>query len=138
MTRPVGGIALILTGTAAALALLYFLRPIPIPFVIAFVFAVLVNAPVQFIHKRMLGAPDWAVAFTAALVVVLLAAGGIYVMAQGMVQIVAEGPELADRLDQMVQDIGRALRLRQELHLNNIIGSISVPELAGSVLLFWE
>lgn len=134
MTKPSGGIALILVGTAAALGLLYFLSDILIPFIIAFVFAVLVNALVRFIRNRQPKAPDWAVAGIAALVVILLAAGGIFVMAEGMVQIVAQGPALADRLDQIVQDIGRALHLREELHLKSIIGSISVPQLAGSVL----
>ena len=133
-TRRPGGIGLVLTGTAASLALLYFLRGILVPFVIAFVFAVLVNALVRFIRSRRPNAPDWAVAGTAALVVMLLAVGGIFVMAQGMVQIVAQGPQLAERLDQIVQDAGRAFHLREEVHLSTIIGSISVPHIAGSVL----
>jgi AI-2 transport protein TqsA len=134
VTRPPGGIALTLTGSAAALALLYFLRGILVPFVIAFVFAVLVNALVRFIRNRRPKAPDWAVAGTAALVVILLAAGGIYVMVQGMVQMVAEGPALAERLDQIVHDIGVSLRLKEELRLSSIIGSVSIPHIAGSVL----
>ncbi|HEY7005858.1 MAG TPA: AI-2E family transporter, partial [Sphingomicrobium sp.] len=133
MRRP-GSIALVLTGTASAIALLYFLRAILVPFVIAFVFAVLVSALVRFIRNRTPKAPDWVVAGTAALVAILLAAGGIFVMAQGMVQIVAQGPALAERLDQIVNDIGRALRLREQLHLSTIIGSVSVPQIAGSVL----
>jgi predicted PurR-regulated permease PerM len=55
-------------------------------------------------------------------------------MAQGMVQIVAQGPALLERLDQIVQDIGHALRLRNELHLDSIIGAVSLPQIAGSVL----
>lgn len=134
VTRQSGGIGLILTGTAAALALLYFLRGILVPFVIAFVFAVLVNALVRFIRNRRPQAPDWVVASIAALVVILLAGGGIFVMAQGMVQIVAQGPQLADRLDRIVWTIGRSLNLREELHLKTLIGSINIPELAGLVL----
>jgi len=132
--RRSGGIGLILTGTASALALLYFLRDILIPFVIAFVFAVLVSALVRFIRNRQPKAPDWAVAGTAALVVMLLAGGGIFVIAEGMVQMVAQGPALADRLDQIVHDIGRSLHLREELRLGTIIGSVSIPQIAGSVL----
>ena len=133
-SRPTGGIALILIGTAAALALLHYLRGILVPFVIAFVFAVLVNALVRFIRNRRPKAPDWAVAGTAALVVILLASGGIYVLAQGMVQMVSQGPALAERLDQIVHDIGRSLRLREELRLTSIIGAVSVPQIAGSIL----
>lgn len=131
--RP-GGIGLILTGTASALALLYFLRGLLVPFVIAFVFAVLVNALVRFIRNIWSQAPDWVVAGSAALVVILLAGGGIFAMAQGMVQIVAQGPQLADRLDKIVWDVGRSLHLPEELHLKTLVGSVSIPQLAGSVL----
>lgn len=134
MTTRSGTTALIVTGTAAALAMLHFLRDILIPFVIAFVLAVLVRALVRFIRNRWEKAPAWAVGGLAGLVVIICAAGGLFVLVQGMVQMVAEGPKLADRLDQIVTDIGQALHLRQELHLKTIIGNVSVPELAGSVL----
>lgn len=134
MTTRSGTTALIITGTAAALAMLHFLRDILIPFVIAFVLAVLVRALVRFIRSRWEQAPAWAVGGLAGLVVIICAAGGLFVLVQGMVQMVAEGPKLADRLDQIVMDVGQALHLRQELHLKAIIGNVSVPELAGSVL----
>jgi AI-2 transport protein TqsA len=126
--------AQIITGTAAALAMLYFLRDILIPFVIAFVLAVLVRALVRFIRNRWAAAPAWAVVALAGLVVIVCAAGGLFILVQGMVQIVAEGPKLADRLDQIVMELGRSLHLREELHLKEIIGSVSVPQVAGSVL----
>jgi predicted PurR-regulated permease PerM len=132
-TRP-SNTAQILTGTAAALAMLYFLRDILIPFVIAFVLAVLVRALVRFIRNRWAAAPAWAVMALAALVVIISAAGGLFVLVQGMVQIVAEGPKLADRLDQIAMELGRSLHLREELHLKAIIGSVNVPHLAGSIL----
>jgi predicted PurR-regulated permease PerM len=128
------GTAQILTGTAAALAMLYFLRDILIPFVIAFVLAVLVSALVRFIHNRWTKAPPWAVAALAGIVVIVCAAGGVFIMVQGAMQIVAEGPALADRLDQIVQDAGRALHLHRELHLSTIVGNVSIPQIAGSVL----
>jgi AI-2 transport protein TqsA len=134
VTTRSGGTAQIITGTAAALAMLYFLRDILIPFVIAFVLAVLVRALVRFIRGRWSKAPAWTVAGLAALVVILCAAGGLFVLGQGMVQMVAQGPKLADRLDQIVMDLGRTLHLHQELHLKAIIGSVSIPEVAGSVL----
>jgi AI-2 transport protein TqsA len=132
-TRPIS-VAQAITATAAGIALLYFLASILIPFVIAFVLAVLVRALVRFIRNRWAAAPAWAVLALAGLVVVFCAAGGLFVLVQGMVQIVAEGPKLADRLDQIVMELGRALHLRQELHLKAIIGSVSVPHLAGSIL----
>lgn len=89
----------IITGVAAAIALLHFLAPILIPFVIASVLAVLVNALVRFIQSRSPRAPGWAVALVAGLVVIATASSGIFVMAQGTAQMVAEGPRLAVRLD---------------------------------------
>jgi len=128
------GTAQILTGTAAALAMLYFLRDILIPFVIAYVLAVLVSALVRFIQRRWKKAPPWAVPALAGLVVILSAAASLFVMVQGTVQIVAQGPALADRLDQIVMDFGRSLHLQRELHLTNVVGKVSIPELAGSIL----
>lgn len=128
------GVAQIITGSAAALAMLHFLRLILIPFIIAFVLAVLVNALVRFIHNRWAGAPSWAVSALAGLIVIVLASGGIFAMGQGAAQIVGEGPALVARLDQIVQDIGRAFHVTRPLHLSNVIGSISVPRLAGDVL----
>jgi predicted PurR-regulated permease PerM len=132
-TRSIGT-AQILTGTAATLAMLYFLRDILIPFVIAFVLAVLVSALVRFIRRRWAKAPDWAVATLAALVVIVCAAVGVFVLVQGTVQMVAQGPALVSRLDQIVMDFGRALHLQSELRLKTIVGSVSVPQIAGTFL----
>jgi predicted PurR-regulated permease PerM len=128
------GTAQIVTGTAAAVALLYFMHGILVPLVVAFVLAVLVRALVRFIETRWPKAPHWAVSVLAALVVIGIAAGGIFVMTQGMVQIVAEAPALADRLDQIVFNIGRSFHLKQDLHLSTVVGTVSVPQLAGSIL----
>lgn len=134
MTTRSSGTAQIITGTAAAIALLYFLRDILIPFVIAFVLAVLVSALVRFIQRRFAKAPGWAVKGVAAVLVILCAAGGLFIMVQGMMQIVGEGPDLAKRLDQIVLDAGRALHLQRDVHLSTIVGNVSVPAIAGSVL----
>jgi AI-2 transport protein TqsA len=128
------GIAQIVTGSAAALALLYYLRMILIPFIIAFVLAVLVSALVRFIHSRWAGAPSWAVSALAGLIVIILASGGIFAMAQGAAQIFGQGPALLARLDQIVVDVGRSLHVGRPVHLGTVIGSISVPQLAGNVL----
>lgn len=132
-TRAIGT-AQIFTGTAAAFALLYFLRTILIPLVIAFVLAVLVNALVRFIQNRWVGAPGWAVSVLAGLVVIICASAGIFVIVQGAAQIVSQGPTLVARLDQIAVGIGQSLRIEEPLHLNKLTGSISIPQLAGSVL----
>lgn len=128
------GVAQIVTGTAAAVALLYFMHAILVPLVVAFVLAVLVRALVRFIEVRWPKAPHWTVSLLAALVVIGIAAGGIFVMTQGMVQIVAEAPALAARLDNILFSIGRSLHLKQGLHLSTVVGTVSVPQIAGSIL----
>jgi len=127
-------VAQILTGTAAALAILYFFRAVLVPFVVAFVLAVLVSALVRWIRARSPRAPGWAVSLLAGLVVIGTASGGIFVMAQGMVQMVAQGPALVRRIDQLVLDAGRSLHLDEPLHLSNLLGKISIPEVAGYFL----
>ena len=124
----------IITGIAAAVALLHFLASILIPFVIAFVLAVLVNALVRFIQNRWAAAPGWAVSLLAGLVVAAAASTGIFIMAQGVAQMVSQGPALVARLDGIALDAGRSLHLRQPLHVASIVGSISVSDVARFLL----
>jgi predicted PurR-regulated permease PerM len=125
--------AQIFTGTAAMLALLYFLRAILIPFVIAFVLVVLVEALVTFIRRLWPGGPRWLVSLAAGLLVIVAAAGGIFALAQGGVQLVQQGPALLERIEQLVQAIGRSLRLTETLHLRALVGHLNVPQIAGYV-----
>ncbi|HEX5237452.1 MAG TPA: AI-2E family transporter [Sphingomicrobium sp.] len=126
--------AQIITGIAAAIALLHFLASILIPFVIAFVLAVLVNALVRFIQSRWAAAPSWAVSLLAGVIVIVLASAGIFVMAQGTVQMVAQGPALVSRLDEIAVGLGRSLHLKQPLHLSAVVGQVSVADVAGFLL----
>ena len=132
-TRPIAT-AQIITGSAAAIALLYFLSGILIPLVIAFVLVVLVDAVVTFISARWPGAPKWVVSAIAGLVVILSASGGMFVLAQGAVQIVHQGPALLERIDSLVQAAGAYFGLKRTINLQALIGSVSIPQIAGSVL----
>lgn len=134
MSSAPGRIAQVITGTAAALALLYFLKSILIPVVVAFVLAILVDALVRGIVRRWPRAPGWTVAALAGVIVASSAFGAIYVIAQGGVQIVAQGPALIARLDQLVAEMGRGFGLGETLHLSTLVGSVSVPQIAGGVL----
>jgi len=116
------------------MALLYFLSGILIPLVIAFVLVVLVDAVVMFINARWPGAPKWVVSAAAGLVVILSASGGMFVLAQGAVQVVQQGPALLDRIDLLVQNAGRSMHLKEPLGLQALVGSVSIPRIAGSVL----
>ena len=128
------GIAQVITGTAAGMALLWFLRSILIPVVIAFVLAILVDALVRSIVRQWPRAPGWAVAAIAGAIIGPSAFGAIYVIAQGGVEIVQQGPALLVRLEELVQQAGQTLGLDQPLHLTTLVGQISIPQLAGGVL----
>lgn len=122
------------TGTAAAIALLYFLRDILIPFVIAFVLAVVVDALVQLIHRHWPAAPKWVVSGLAALLVIVSTAVGIYVLSAGAVRLVANGPALLDRLDRLAMAIGLALHLSKPMHLEAVVGSLDMKQVASFIL----
>jgi AI-2 transport protein TqsA len=133
MTARTSNIAQAVTATAAAMALLYFLRDVLIPLVLALVLAVLVSALVRFIAERARGAPNWLVVALAALVVITCASAAILVFARGAANMVREAPALANRIEQLVEQLGRDLHLSKPLQLKTLIGDISVPQIAGSV-----
>lgn len=116
------------------MALLYFLRSILVPVVVAFVLAILVDALVRSIDRRVPQAPAWAVAALAGGLIALGAAGAIYVVAHGAAEMVGQAPALVARLDQLVAHLGRMGGLDEPLRLNTLIGRVSVPSLAGGVL----
>lgn len=126
--------AQILTGAAAAIALLYFLSGILIPLVIAFVLVVLVDAVVTFIDSRWPRAPRWAVSVLSGLTVIVSASTGIFVLAQGAVQMVEQGSALVDRVEDLLQSAGRSLGLEEPLRLSSLVGRVNVPQVAGHVL----
>jgi predicted PurR-regulated permease PerM len=132
-SRP-SSIAQSVTGAAAGMAILYFLRGVLIPLIVAIVLAILVNAVVRLIADRVPRAPRWAVGLLAALVVIGSVAAGIYVLAQGAARMVAQGPQLITRIDETVQLAGQALRLKEPVNLAVLTGQVNVPHLAGSVL----
>ncbi|HEV2078296.1 MAG TPA: AI-2E family transporter [Allosphingosinicella sp.] len=128
------GIAQVITGVAAGMALLYFLRTILIPVVVAFVLAILTDALVRSIVRRWPRAPGWGVAALAGTIIGASAFGAIYVVAMGGVEIVQQGPALIARLEQLVGDAGRAIGLDEPLRLSTLIGRISIAQIAGGVL----
>jgi predicted PurR-regulated permease PerM len=102
--------------------------------VIAFVLVVLVEALVTWIQRRWPALPRWLVSWIAGLVVIVTAAGSIFALARGGVQMVEQGPALLDRIEQVVESIGRALHLQRTLHVQALVGEVNVSQVAGYVL----
>jgi predicted PurR-regulated permease PerM len=125
---------LVFVGTAAAIALLYFLRVILIPFVIAFVLSVIVDAPVESIHRRWPAAPKWVVSGLVGMLVIVSTAAGIYVLSAGAVRLVANGPALLERLDRLAMAAGIALHVSKPMHLEGVVGSLDMKQVAALLL----
>ncbi len=127
-------IASVVVGTAAGLALLYVLRGILIPLVIALVLVVLVQALVRAIGHRWRWMPDPLVAILAALVISATSAVAIYVLAQGATQLVLQGPAMVARIEALLEQASRGFGLNEPLHIANLIGEVSLPQLLGRLL----
>ena len=128
------GIASAIVGTAAGLALLYYLRGILIPLAIAMVLVVLVQALVRVIGHRWRWMPDLLVSILAALVIIATSAVAIYVLAQGVTQLVQQAPAVVARIEALLEQAGRSWGLEQPLHISTLIGQVSLPDLAGRLL----
>ena len=126
--------ALVFTGSAAALGLLYFLRDVLIPLAIAFVLFVVVEGLVAAIKRRWPAAPAWLVSWMAGIIVLAAAAGGIFVLGEGTVQMVGEAPAVVDRLNAMIRSMGEALRLPTPLDLSSLAGQNEMRQAAGYLL----
>jgi AI-2 transport protein TqsA len=125
--------AQIFTGVAAVLAVLHYLSDVLIPFIMAFVLAVIVDALVTAIRRRWPVAPRWIVSAVAGLSVIIAAVGGILVLAQGAGEIISQGPALLDRLEMVAQSAGRSIHLSRPLQLNSIDpGRIAAFALSGA------
>lgn len=105
-----------LLSIAAAAALLYFFRSVIWPFVLAFAFAILIRGLTQRIKRIIPRAPGWIVSTLTVLAVGGVAIAAILVIIEGGMQIVAEGPHVAARLQEIATSInvpGTSLNLAQ-------------------------
>ena len=94
----------------------------------------LVEGVVAAIKRHWPTAPAWLVSWSAGILVIFLAAAGIFVLAEGTVQMVAQGPALVTRLNGLLQAAGRALHLTVPLNLSALVGEVKVGQVASFVL----
>lgn len=131
MTTRASDVALVVAGTAAGVALLYFLRPILLPLILALVLVVLVSAVERFIRHRSANAPRWAPPLVAGLLVLLGAVVASMVIAQGAAQIIQQAPALIERIDSILQELSRGAGIDRRVSLGTLVGDINIPQLAG-------
>ena len=126
--------ALAFIGSTAILALLYFLRGILIPLVVAFVLVVLVEALVAGIKRRWTSAPAWLVAWTAGVVVIIAASTGIFVFAQGLVRLAGQAPAMLDRIDQLVATAAGSFGAAAPPHVRSLAARVDTAQIARTVV----
>ena len=128
------GVAQGLIATAASIWLLYYLRTILIPLVIAFVLTVMVDALVKSLQKRWPKLNGWIISFLAASVIMGGIGVSIYVVAQGGAKIVEQGPAMIGRIEALLTQAAQSFGREEPVQLTTLLGEISVPEVAGQVL----
>jgi AI-2 transport protein TqsA len=93
-----------------------------------------VDALADSIHRRWPAAPHRLVSFLAGIVAIVAVAGSIFVLAQGVVEAVQQGPALAARLDEFIQAAARSFGISEPLDLKSLVGEVNVRQIAGYLL----
>jgi predicted PurR-regulated permease PerM len=127
-------VVLSVTGVAASLALLYAFRTVLWPFVLALVFAVLVNALLRGIGHSWPRAGRVTVLTLATFVIGTSALLSMIVLVKGVTDVAGQTPQLIQRLDDLLDLASRLAGLETPLSLKTLITSIDLPALAARVL----
>jgi predicted PurR-regulated permease PerM len=126
--------AMSVTGTAAAIALLYVFRAILWPFVLAFVLAIMIDALVRTIRRLRPGARELTVRLLAGGVVGVLVVISTLVLIRGVSELAVDTPRLVSRLDVELVHASRMVGAPAPLTLERLVARIDMPTLAGHVL----
>jgi AI-2 transport protein TqsA len=102
------GPARIVTGIAAALALLTLLRGIVVPLFIALLLMVLIDGQVRGLRRLWPKAPDWTLSAIAVALVIASLGACAMLLVFGVSGLVADAPLLATRVDGLLGDLSRA------------------------------
>jgi predicted PurR-regulated permease PerM len=124
----------ILLAVAATMTGMYLLRSILVPLAVAIVLTILVNALIRAIVKHWPGAPRWGVVTLVGIIISLLLAGGMYVVAEGAIEAIHRGTQLAVRIDTLVGQIGRVLGLEAPPNLDHLIAGLNMAKIVDCVL----
>jgi len=127
MTSTPSTVAQTTTGLAAGLAIIYFLRPVLVPFFLALLLRVLVGGIVRMVMRLAPKAPRWLTLTATAFIVGIGAYTIFVIIIQGLSDLVQQGPMLTVQLDRLTQSAG--LSLGRRLDFSTILGLIDLPAL---------
>ena len=92
------------------------------------------EALVTKIRRHLPGAPAWLVAWTAGLTVIVAASIGIFIFAEGLVQMAGEAPAMFHRLDEIIDSVAASLRLAHPPHIKSLAEQVDAGAIARTLV----
>lgn len=131
MTTTPSSVAQTTTGVAAGLAILYFLRPVLVPFFLAVLLRILIAGIVALIVRLLPRAPRWMVLVATAITVGFSAYSIFIVTLQGISDLASQSAALPARLDYLIRSINFGFGRRFDL--STVLGIIDLPTLGHNM-----
>jgi predicted PurR-regulated permease PerM len=122
-----GSVAQTTTGVAAGLAILYFLRPVLVPFFLAVLLRILIAGIVSLVVRVLPRAPRWLILIATAAIVAFSAYSIFIVILQGMSDLVKQAPLLPARIDNLIRSI--SVGFGRKFALATVLGLIDIRSL---------
>jgi AI-2 transport protein TqsA len=127
MTTTPSSVAQTTTGVAAGLAILYFLRPVLVPFFLAVLLRILIAGIVSLVVRVLPRAPKWLILVATAGIVGFSAYSIFIVILQGMSDLVKQAPALPTQLDSLIRSV--SVGFGRKFDLATVLGLIDFPSL---------
>jgi len=127
MTTTPSSVAQTTTGVAAGLAILYFLRPILVPFFLAVLLRILIAGIVSLVVRVLPRAPRWLILVATVGIVGFSAYSIFIVILQGMSDLVKQAPALPAQLDNLIRSV--SVGFGRRFDLATVLGLIDFPSL---------
>jgi len=119
------------TGVAACLAILYFLRPVLVPFFLAVLLRILIGGIVSLVMRMLPRAPRWLVLVATVVIVGFSAYSILIVILQGTSDLIKQGPALPAELDSLIRSV--SVGFGRKFDLATVLGFIDFPALEHSL-----
>ena len=127
MTSTPASVAQTTTGAAAGLAILYFLRPVLIPFFLAVLLRILIAGIVSLVVRLLPRAPKWLVLVTTVVIVGFSAYSVFIITLQGISDLIKQSPYLPAKLDHLIRSA--SIGFGRRFDLATVLALIDLPRL---------
>lgn len=127
-------ISQVLLGLSAALALLFFLRDILVPFFVALIIIALIDGLVRALARTWPAGPRWALIILTGIIIVAVLLGCVGALVYGGAQLVEQGPALVARLDRLIAEMYGAVGAADPPHLAELVSAEAAMSVARPVV----